>query len=460
MSLLDVSIVNVALPTIRTSLGASESDLQWIVSGYALTFGLVLVPAGRFGDARGRRDVFVLGVGLFTLASAAAGLAPSAGLLITARLLQGIGAGIMHPQISGLIQQLFRGAERGRAFGWLGTTIGISTAVGPLLGGILIQLAGSPEGWRWIFFVNLPIGLLAIGLAFRVIPGYLRRAARRESMDPLGVLLLGTGVLLVLLPLIEARNWSVGRIALLTVAGLAALTAFVGWERRYARHREPVVDLSLFRLRSYTLGVVIGLVYFAGFTAIFLAFTVYLQLGLDYSALAAGAALTPFSLGSAVAALVGGRIVTRFGRRVVATGLTLVTLGVGGSALGAGVMPDTGAIWLVAAPLLIAGFGSGLVISPNVTLTLAEVPVARAGSASGVLQTGQRLGSAIGIASVGSVFFAAAAHGNWGSAYWHAMLVTIALIVTALAAALLDLRLSRRPPAGSGGRRRTSERAE
>src|SRR5690606_35480931 len=186
MSLLDVSIVNVALPTIRTSLGASESDLQWIVSGYALTFGLVLVPAGRFGDARGRRDVFVLGVGLFTLASAAAGLAPSAGLLITARLLQGIGAGIMHPQISGLIQQLFRGAERGRAFGWLGTTIGISTAVGPLLGGILIQLAGSPEGWRWIFFVNLPIGLLAIGLAFRVIPGYLRRAARRESRSPGG----------------------------------------------------------------------------------------------------------------------------------------------------------------------------------------------------------------------------------------------------------------------------------
>ena len=186
MSLLDVSIVNVALPTIRTSLGASESDLQWIVSGYALTFGLVLVPAGRFGDARGRRDVFVLGVGLFTLASAAAGLAPSAGLLITARLLQGIGAGIMHPQISGLIQQLFRGAERGRAFGWLGTTIGISTAVGPLLGGILIQLAGSPEGWRWIFFVNLPIGLLAIGLAFRVIPGYLRRAARRESRIPWG----------------------------------------------------------------------------------------------------------------------------------------------------------------------------------------------------------------------------------------------------------------------------------
>ena len=457
MSLLDVSIVNVALPTIRTSLGASESDLQWIVSGYALTFGLVLVPAGRFGDARGRRDVFVLGVGLFTLASAAAGLAPSAGLLITARLLQGIGAGIMHPQISGLIQQLFRGAERGRAFGWLGTTIGISTAVGPLLGGILIQLAGSPEGWRWIFFVNLPIGLLAIGLAFRVIPGYLRRAARRESRSPGG-------------PAAGHRR------AARTVAADRS-PELVGGQDRAADGGRPSRPDRLRRLGAAvrpppgaggrpvlvpTASHTPEIMGWCGrrFTAIFLAFTVYLQLGLDYSALAAGAALTPFSLGSAVAALVGGRIVTRFGRRVVATGLTLVTLGVGGSALGAGVMPDTGAIWLVAAPLLIAGFGSGLVISPNVTLTLAEVPVARAGSASGVLQTGQRLGSAIGIASVGSVFFAAAAHGNWGSAYWHAMLVTIALIVTALAAALLDLRLSRRPPAGSGGRRRTSERAE
>lgn len=451
MSLLDVSIVNVALPTIRTGLGASESDLQWIVSGYALTFGLVLVPAGRLGDAHGRRNLFVLGVGLFTLASAAAGLAQTAGFLIATRLIQGIGAGIMNPQISGLIQQLFRGAERGRAFGLLGTTIGVSTAVGPLLGGILIQLANSPEGWRWIFLVNLPIGVLAVVLAFRLIPGQSRRPTRAESMDPLGVLLLGTGVVLVLLPLIEARNWPVGRIALLIGLGLVALAAFAGWEQRYARRREPVVNLSLFRLRSYALGVTIGLLYFAGFTAIFLAFTIYLQLGLDYTALVAGLALTPFSLGSAVAATVGGRIVIRFGRRVVAAGLVLVTLGVGGSAFGTWAGSGEAAIWLAAAPLLVAGFGSGLVISPNITLTLAEVPVARAGSAGGVLQTGQRIGSAVGIASVGSVFFAAAAHGSWDRAYWQAMLVTIALILAALATALVDLRFSRRSSSTTAG---------
>lgn len=457
MSLLDVSIVNVALPTIRTGLGASESDLQWIVSGYALTFGLVLVPAGRLGDAHGRRNLFVLGVGLFTLASAAAGLAQTAGFLIATRLIQGIGAGIMNPQISGLIQQLFRGAERGRAFGLLGTTIGISTAVGPLLGGILIQLANSPEGWRWIFLVNLPIGLLAVVLAFRLIPGRSRRPTRVESMDPLGVLLLGTGVVLVLLPLIEARNWPVSRIVLLTAAGVVTLAVFAVWERRYARRREPVVNLSLFQLRSYALGVVIGLLYFAGFTAVFLAFTVYLQLGLGYSALVAGLALTPFSLGSAVAATVGGRIVTRFGRRVVAAGLALVALGVGGSAFGTWAGSGHAVIWLAAAPLLVAGFGSGLVISPNVTLTLAEVPVARAGSAGGVLQTGQRIGSAVGIASVGSVFFATAAHGAWGRAYWQAMLVTVSLITAALIAALVDLRLNRRSPTRSGDRRRTKE---
>src|SRR3954471_12998427 len=157
MTLLDVSIVNVALPSIRSDLHLSAGELQWVLSGYALTFGLVLVPAGRYGDARGRRNVFIAGLLLFTLSSAAAGLATSALWLVVARLVQGAAAGVVNPQVSGLIQQLFRPAERGRPFGLLGATIGISTAVGPLLGGLLIQLFGAGTGWRGVFFIHVPV---------------------------------------------------------------------------------------------------------------------------------------------------------------------------------------------------------------------------------------------------------------------------------------------------------------
>ncbi|MCM4082562.1 MFS transporter [Actinoplanes sp. TRM88002] len=164
MTLLDVSIVNVALPSIRDELDLSSAELQWVLSGYALTFGLLLVPAGRFGDARGRRNVFIAGLILFTLASAAAGLAPSALWLVVARLVQGAAAGIVNPQVSGLIQQMFEPRERGRPFGLLGATIGVSTAVGPLLGGVLIAAIGPTDGWRWIFFLNIPIGIVAVWL--------------------------------------------------------------------------------------------------------------------------------------------------------------------------------------------------------------------------------------------------------------------------------------------------------
>src|SRR4051812_13407985 len=165
MTLLDVSIVNVALPSIKIGLGAGDNELQWIVSGYALTLGLLLVPSGRAGDAHGRRTVFMIGVALFSLASAVCGLAPSAGVLIAARLLQGCAGGLITPQISGFIQTLFRGQERGIAFGLFGTVVGISTAIGPLLGGALIALFGTDEGWRAVFFVNLPVGVVALVLA-------------------------------------------------------------------------------------------------------------------------------------------------------------------------------------------------------------------------------------------------------------------------------------------------------
>lgn len=207
MTLLDVSIVNVAVPSIDRALHASSSDLQWILSGYALTFGLALVPAGRFGDARGRRNAFVFGIALFTLTSALAGLATSPTWLVIARLLQGAAAGIVNPQVIGLIQQLFRGPERARPFGLLGATIGISTAVGPLLGGLLIAIGGEDHGWRWVFFVNVPVGILAVILGWRLLPGRAAHQRGSHRLDPVGVLLLGVGVFLVLLPLVQEQQW-------------------------------------------------------------------------------------------------------------------------------------------------------------------------------------------------------------------------------------------------------------
>jgi EmrB/QacA subfamily drug resistance transporter len=439
MALLDVSIVNVALPSIRANLGADEADLQWVVSGYALAFGLVLVPAGRFGDARGRRNAFVLGVALFTLSSAAAGLAPNPTFLVIARLLQGIGGGLINPQVSGLIQQMFRPAERGRPFGFLGATIGLSTAVGPLLGGLLIFLSGSDAGWRWVFFVNVPIGVVAVVLAMRFFPKHV--PGRRESLDPLGVVLLGIGTFLVLLPLVQERTWSGNAKWLLLVPAVAVLTAFVCWQRWYGRRASSLVDLDLFQVRSYALGSTIGLLYFAGFTAIFFVYTLYLQNGLGYSALEAGLASTPFALGSAVGSAAAGRVVMRVGRRLVAGGLVAVLVGVGVTAVLVATLPPRDVPLAVALPLLLAGLGSGCVISPNITLTLTEVPVRRAGSAGAVVQTGQRLGSAMGIAVVGAVFFGdlVGRRPDWSHALEQALLAVLGFVVLSLVVALVDV---------------------
>ncbi|HEX7745198.1 MAG TPA: MFS transporter [Micromonosporaceae bacterium] len=448
MTLLDVSIVNVAIPSIDRALRMSPGQLQWVLAGYALTFGLILVPAGRFGDAHGRRDVFVTGLALFTATSAAAGFASSPGWLVTARLLQGAAAGIMTPQVSGVIQELFPPRERGRPFGLLGATIGVSTAVGPLLGGLLIQLAGAQNGWRWVFYVNVPVGIVAMILAWRLFPRRPGPAGGRQ-LDPVGVILLGSGVVLLLLPLVQERQWHGPLKWLLLPAAAALLAGFAWWERRYASRGRPVFNLLLLRLRSYRLGALIALVYFAGFTAIFFVFTLFLQAGLGYSALEAGLAITPFALGSAVAAALGGRIVDRIGRPLVAGGLLLTTAGLAAVVIAVQRVPGSATALYTAAPLLVAGLGSGLTISPNQTLTLAEVPVEEAGSAAGMLQTGQRIGSAVGIAAVGATFFAtlAASGGGWPRAFRHALLLAIGFILVALAAAVADIVGERR---GSG----------
>ena len=445
MTLLDVSIVNVALPSIQTGVDATPSDLQWVVSGYALAFGLTLVPAGRLGDVLGRRTVFVVGVVLFGLASLTCGIAPNSTLLIVARLVQGAAGGILNPQVSGLIQQLFRGAERGRAFGLLGATIGISTAVGPVVGGVILDGLGEQRGWRWIFFVNLPIAVAAVVLAMRWLPDPPPRDPNRHvDADPLGVVLLGAGVLGVLLPVVETGRGGSGVPGWVAVVGGVLLGTFLWWERTYTRRgRSPLVDLALFRVPGYASGAAVGSIYFGGFTGIFFVLTIFFQQELGYSPLVAGLAVTPFAAGSAVTSAIGGRLVSRFGRSLVTGGLAVVLVGLMAVDVVLGAVHDASLGWWLAGPLLVAGLGSGLVISPNITLTVAEVPVERAGTAGGLLQTGQRIGTAAGIALVGAVFYSTAATGG-GLDASTALRVAAALVGVALLASAVDLRGRRR----------------
>jgi EmrB/QacA subfamily drug resistance transporter len=450
MSLLDVSIVSVALPSIQRGLGTSPSGVQWIVSGYALAFGLALVPAGRLGDALGRRRMFLFALGGFVLFSALAGAAPTMGLLIAARIAQGLAAGALAPQNSALIQQLFRGAERGRAFGFFGATVGISTAVGPVAGGAILALAGEPDGWRWIFFVNIPIGAAALLLAARLIPKGVG-GGQRGHMDLGGVALLGSGVLAVMLPLVLTESGGLTRLWWLFPAGALLLTAFVLWERRVlSRGHEPLLNIHLLRGTSgYASGAALGLAYFVGFSGIWLVFALYFQNGLGYTPLQSGLAVTPFAIGSAASAVVGGRLVERFGRLLTVTGLSLVVGGLAVTAVVLRFAPAGAAGWAVAAPLLLAGIGGGWVISPNTTLTLRCVPVSMAGSAGGALQTGQRIGSAIGTAALAGVFYAVLAAS--GTDYRLAVSTAVggaALAVTvALGIGIMEWRKGRTPVA-------------
>ncbi len=442
MTLLDLSIVNVALPSLRQSLGADESDLQWIVAGYALAFGVVLVPAGRLGDARSRRTIFIIGIALFTLSSAVAGAAPNPTVLAVARVAQGLAGGLISPQTSGFIQNLFRGRERARAFGLLGAAIGVSTAIGPLLGGLLVNLGGPDFGWRLVFYVNVPIGIALMPLAYRFLPGG-TPARHRQSLDPVGVGLFTAAVLLILLPLVEGRGDQplADRPWWLAIPAVVLLGACYLWERYWTgRGKETLIDLPLLKVRSFVFGLSLGTFYFAGFTAIFLVVTLYLQVGLGYSALEAGATQTPFAVGSAIAAILGSRWVQRIGRLLVVLGIVVV--------IGALVTIDLliptldGMVGLKLAPaLLVAGLGSGLVISPNVTLTLTEVDPRRAGSAGGMLQTAQRVGSAIGVAVVLAQFFAtlASSHGDYAVALSDSLRTTIGLVAVALLFAVIDL---------------------
>ncbi|MEU2437255.1 MFS transporter [Streptomyces rubradiris] len=445
MSLLDVTIVAVALPTIQHDLHASPAQVQWVVSGYALTFALALVTAGRLGDALDRRRIFLLALGGFVVFSAACGAAPDITLLVAARLAQGLAAGFMAPQNSALIQQMFRGAERGRAFGFFGATVGISSAAGPITGGAILALASGEQGWRWIFYVNVPIGVLAVLLGRRLLPRTQRTG--RGRVDLPGVLLLGLGVLALMCPLVLAESGGIERLWWLFLAGAALLAVFSWWQRRLvARDAQPLLDPRLFTtVRGYAIGAGIGTLYFVGFSGVWLVFALFYQRGLDFSPLRSGLAVTPFALGSASAAVVSGRLVERYGRLLTVCGLAGVIAGLGGTALLLRFAPLELAPWVAAPVLFLGGVGGGFVVSPNITMTLRDVPVRMAGAAGGALQTGQRLGAALGTAALPGLFYLVLGRaGDYRGALVTALGAALAGMAASLALAVFDWRRDRR----------------
>ncbi|WP_051233896.1 MFS transporter [Halomonas halocynthiae] len=457
MSLISVSIVNVALPSIQRGLDATHSDLQWVLSGYALTFGVILVAAGRAGDIMGRGGIFIIGVVIFTLASIASGLAQDATWLNVARFTQGIGSGLLSPQGVGMIQQYFQGAERGKAFGYFGSAVGVSVGVGPVVGGLLIELGGPDIGWRLTFLVNVPIGILTIIMAYRWFPRPLftrtslpstctsHRAMRKiqhtlRLLDPVGSLLLGLAVFSVLFPFMESRSailtW------LLLPLGVLLVAIWVRWERYYARQGcSPMVNLAIFSTRSFTNGALIMALYFMGMTSIWVLVALYLQQGLGETALKTGLVSLPAAFISAYAAHWAGKRVMAYGRKMVIGGLLFAITGVIATAAII-LLHQSGyvSIWWLLVSLSLIGIAQGSVISPNQTLTLAEVPLQYAGSSGAIMQTGQRIGTSIGIAVITAAVFTTLGISSWPVAVTLGFGLVLLIILSALWLAIKDQR--------------------
>jgi EmrB/QacA subfamily drug resistance transporter len=405
MALLDTTIVNVALPSIRTGLHASAPSLEWIVSGYALAYGLALVPGGRAGDRFGHKTTFLIGLTIFTLASVGCGISQTQGQIVAARIVQGLGAGLFFPAISATIQHAFTGSARSKAFGVLGAVIGVSTAMGPLLGGVIIAAAGPRDGWRWVFLVNLFIGAVAIPLAAVRLPRAVTHTKR--GFDPVGLGLLTAALLLLLIPLVQGQSdgwpaWTwicFGCCAV--VIGLLTI-----WERRADRRGlDPLLKPGLLRQTSFSAGAIFAIAFFGGFSSVFFTLSILWQEGLAHSALITGLMIAPYSVGTLTAAANSDKLSARLGRMVLVLGCTLLLAGLALVILVIHLTAPAVNGWYLVGPLLLAGLGTGMTIAPNQDFVLATVPRREAGTAAGILGTSQRIGTAVGIAVIGTVLF-------------------------------------------------------
>ncbi|MFB8004326.1 MFS transporter [Nocardia sp. NPDC056000] len=402
--LLDSTIVNVAVPSIQRDFGSEYSAVEWVVTAYALAYGVLLIPGGRLGDRFGHKTLFMISVAGFAIASILCGTAQSVGQLIAWQVVLGAMAGLMNPQILAVIQTAFPWQERGKAYAIYGAVSGFATAVAPLLAGLLIQWNIGDYQWRPIFLVNVPIAIVALAAAARIMRP---TKGRGGSLDPLGIVMIAVTVFLIGFPLIEgqSQDWPVW-IFVMLAAAVPLLIAFVVWEQRRGKSgHEPLIDIGMFRNRAFSAGVGIGFAYFAGFISLWFILSVYLQSGLQRSALTAGLILLPFALGTLFGSMFSDKAHTKLGKWVMSMGLGVVMVGLAGI-LGTAIwVGPTMSGWELTPWLLIAGIGSGLVIAPNVDVVMSGVGWSDAGSAAGVLNVAQRLGSALGIALAAVAFF-------------------------------------------------------
>ncbi|WP_055589012.1 MFS transporter [Peterkaempfera griseoplana] len=439
-TLIDQSVLNFALPDLRGSLQAGATEVQWIVAGYSLAFGLALIPGGRLGDLHGRKPFFIAGIAVFTAFSALAGAADQPWMVILARLLQGLGAGLVNSQVIGTIQDVFSGQDRARALGLYAVTGGVSGALGPPLGGALIAAAGPGLGWRLTFLLNVPFGLVTLLLAVRCLPPPRGRAGHAD-LDLVGLVLVGALTLTVMLPFIQSSAGA-GPLLWALLACLPA-AALAGWQRRYARAgRRPLVHPALVRSAPYRLGTVVAMAQFGSGIASSLVLALFLQDGLGMPAVAAAAVSLPSALAMILSSALAWRVVPRFGRHTVTVGLllslcALLTCGLTGLLTPRSALPRA-----LALTQFCSGLASGIVVSPNQAFVLRHAPREAAGVAGGLLQMSQRIAAAVCVSAASGVYLRGAstdlaAHRH---AYWHAVLACAAVSAVGLTVSLLAAR--------------------
>jgi len=411
MVVLDFFIVNVALPSIATELGAGDTSLEWVVAGYGLTFAAFLITAGRLGDALGRRHVYVIGLALFTATSAACGLAPSPTTLVIARVAQGVAGAIVMPQVLAIIGVTYRGPGYVRAMSLYGMALGLAAVGGQLIGGALVDADVAGLGWRSCFLINVPIGLVALALAPRLVPE--SRAERRARLDVAGAAILAIGLAAVLVPLIQGRElgWPAWTWASFAAAALI-LTGFVQRQRRLsASGGDPLLELSLFRERGFSAGIAAQLFLATAQASFFVFLALYLQQGRGLTALEAGLVFTILAVAYVAASGLAPGLTARYGRLVVGAGGVALTVGLGLLAVGVAEIGTSGTLLALVPGLALAGAGIGLCFTPLTATVLANVEPALAGGAAGAMSAITQVGYALGVAITGVVFFAAAADG-------------------------------------------------
>lgn len=405
MNLVDVSIVNVALPRMQSGMGATSAQIEWVAAAYVLAFALGLLPFGRLGDRIGRKPMFLAGVTGFTLFSLACGVAPTMNSLIVARVLQGFSSAAMMPQVLALAQVMFPPKERALAFSLFGLSAGLAAVAGPLTGGLLIEGDLFGLDWRPIFLVNIPIGLFTLAAAYAAVPATQPHPGMRNDWG--GMAIAGLSVFLLVFPLIEGHTlgWPAWTFAMIAASLLGFLAFFLHERRQERRGAGELLPVALMTNGSFLLGSAMTVIFFSGVSGFFLVLAVFLQSGFGFSPLESGVATTPFPLGVLVASIASGRLGTRWPRQRIAVGA--LSLVVGMSILRVIVSGTGDAVdhWHLVAPLALCGFGLGVGISPMFQTVLSTVPPRDAGSGSGALQSFQQIGSAVGIAINGQIFF-------------------------------------------------------